>query len=321
MENTLESNAELTQAMVGLLNVEGRLKLPPQAIERMVEAFGSQRVRKYLLELSDEAPIDRAAKVRDGLRASVICYCEEVIAVLTEAGKPFTERHLLRALKSNLNLVHPLERILIGQSDCADIQHVWNDLALVLNDAPADTAIKEPKPAQAAHAAPPKQVAPVKAEQSKREEFAVYATSGALNFEICTNRSGKLALNVDATQSNGIRSYDWTKKIIVQLSEKEMLLLYAVLRGFMTTFEAKSHGASNQKAFSIQAQASNFYVKVQERARPLVTVPVPPADAAMLVMLIGRALVANQPVLGSLEGVDVLVKPITQMMLAEASRA
>lgn len=318
MENTLESNAALTKAMVVSLNVEGRLKLPPQAIERMVEGFGSQRVRKYLLELSDEAPVDRAAKVRDGLRASVICYCEEVIAVLTGAGKPFTERQLLRALKSNLDLVQPLERILIGQSDSADIQCVWNDLALVLNDASAEAANEEPKPVQAACVA--KQAAPLKAEQPKREEFAVYATSGALNFEICTNRSGKLALNVDATQSNGIRSYDWTKKIIVQLSEKEMLLLYAVLRGFMTTFEAKSHGSANQKAFSIQAQASNFYVKVQERARPLVTVPVPPADAAMLVMLVGHALVANQPVLGSIEGVDALVKPITQMMLVEASK-
>lgn len=311
----MDSNPALINQMVDCLNVEGRLKLPPQAIERMVQGFGQQRVRKYLLELSNDASTDRATIVRDGLRASVICYCEEVIAVLTEAGKPFTERHLLRAIKANPDLVQHLERILIGQADGADIQRVWNELALLLNDAPVEAVQPKHKP-QDQNVAQKRQVT----EQSKREEFAIYATSGALNFEICTSRSGNLALNVDATQSNGIRSYDWTKKIIIQLSEKEMLLLYAVLRGFMTTFEAKSHGAANQKAFSIQAQKSNFYVKVQERARPLVTVPVPPADAAMLVMLIGHALVANQPVLGCIEGVDALVKPIAQMMLIETSK-
>jgi hypothetical protein len=309
MEHSNDKQLDMLAAEVlEAVNVGGMLHMPHYAVRNLVESFGLSRIETYLSEIREAG--DRASQIKEGLRSCIACYSDEVAAAFFEVNQAITDRHLLRAIKLDPSVSDGLLDIMLGRASDEEVNSLAERVCTLTN---VKSISENARSTQKVG----KDVSE-KTSNQNRQEVAVYAQSGALNFEVCASRRGDLALNVDAAISVGVRVYDWRKKIIVQLSEREMLMLYAVLRGFLKNFAVKAHGASNQKAMSIENQVSNFFVRVQERGRPIVAVPIPPSDAAMVLMLIGNAIVKNQPVLGSLEGVDGLVRPIIQMIEAGA---
>lgn len=309
MEHSNDKQLDMLAAEVlEAVNVGGMLHMPHYAVRNLVKSFGLRRIGMYLSEIREAG--DRASQIKEGLRSCIACYSDEVTAAFFEVNPAISDRHLLRAIKLDPSVSDGLLDIMLGRASDDEVNGLAERVC-TLTDVKSLPGNSTPSQKNG------KDVSE-KSSNQIRHEVAVYAQSGALNFEVCSSRRGDLALNVDAAINVGVRVYDWRKKIIVQLSEREMLMLYAVLRGFLKNFGVKAHGASNQKAMSIENQGNNFFVRVQERGRPIVAVPIPPSDAAMVLMLIGNAIVKNQPVLGSLEGVDGLVRPIIRMIEAGA---
>ncbi|MGH8436308.1 MAG: hypothetical protein ACRERX_17930 [Pseudomonas sp.] len=327
-----------------------------QTAINLVNEFGVARVQGYLQEMA--AGGQRSDEVKAGLMTSLLCCSDKLGDVLRSRGIQTHRRTIMRAVKQTQVLVPALKRLLAGKETEEDLELAWAAIAQAGNEAPAGQAAREaggqvpatpeqgvgqggeapeqsgpaPSPVPRVHARPlvqasrplPGQSAPAPASDSEgaqnRDGIHIYGGKGALAFEPCSSRSGKLALTVDAAVATGVRQYDWRNKIIIQLTEKEMLLLFAVLRGWLSRFEATAHGQANDKSFSIENQATKFYVKVVQKGRPMVTLPVEPGDAALVVMMLGTAIVKHQPMLGDLQGVDRLVKPMTEMMLTTPAR-
>lgn len=325
-----------------------------QTAINLIKAFGAPRVQGFLAEIAAGGP--RANEVRAGLLVSLLCCSDRLGEQLERHGIRAQRRTIMRAVKQTQELAAALRRMLAGKATEEDLDLARAAIARAGSEpaaahdghrdqsppevqsdsaaAPGPESTQPPSPAHQrdqprqgpkATSAPTRGAAGPMPEPSppagqQREGIHIYGGKGALAIEPCMSRSGNLALTVDAAQACGVRQYDWRNKIIIQLTEKEMLLLFAVLRGFLSRFEATAHGQANDKSFSIENQQSKFYVKVVQKGRPMVTLPVEPGDAALLVMMLGEAIVQYKPMLADLQGVDRLVKPLTDMMLSVPPR-
>lgn len=132
--------------------------------------------------------------------------------------------------------------------------------------------------------------------------FKAYGGKSALSFEKDKGKDGDHRVSVQGAPCVGERKYDWSKKIVVQLSDRECRLMYAVLAGVIPKFEATQHGANKDKTFSIEAQASGkFFAKVAQakstdgKVGGMFAVPIEPVDASYFAGLVLRQLKANAP--------------------------
>jgi len=317
----------------------------------LVDEFGSERVRGFLAEIA--AGGQRGQEVKAGLLTSLVCYSDQLAEVLGKIGIQTQRRTILRAVKNTPGLDLALKRLLAGEEsdDDADLvkgaimQAVAGKSGAQLTSAagtpsasttPAAPIVVElapPKPAPLPAASQPHRPAPrpapvsnaandARASESRvsRDDLHIYGAKAALALEPTTSRSGALALTVDAAVGT-LGKYDWRNKIIVQLAKDEMYLLYAVLRGFLVRFEANAHGQSNDKSFSIENQGSKFFVKVVQKGRSIVAIPVELPDALALASMLVKSIVAAEPHLGGVAGVDALINPMTAMMLSQQRKA
>jgi len=132
--------------------------------------------------------------------------------------------------------------------------------------------------------------------------FKAYGGKSALSFEKDKGKDGDARVSVQGAPCIGERKYDWSKKIVVQLSDRECRMLFAVLAGVIPKFEASQHGPAKDKTFSIEAQASGkFFAKVAQaksadgKTGGMFAVPIEPVDASYFAGLVLRQLKANAP--------------------------
>lgn len=124
----------------------------------------------------------------------------------------------------------------------------------------------------------------------------VYGKSHALCFSASKTKTGQIpTINVDAAQSSGERQYDWKKAVHFQFTAKEMFGLGAVLVGDVDMAEFKSHGAANDKGFSLERQEKNFYAKLFSKEGGQRAVPIPFNDMMPLAILIFDQLESANP--------------------------
>jgi hypothetical protein len=134
----------------------------------------------------------------------------------------------------------------------------------------------------------------------------VYGRAAALCMCEATRRgSDEKTVNIEGALALG-RVYDWKNKIIVQLSATEMYQLLAVLEKRMAHLELRGHGTAHDKSLSIEIQQQGYFVKLSQRGRPLVAVPVPGEEAIRLKSMLYRQIMANEPHL-TIEGVRALL--------------
>lgn len=319
-----------------------------QTAINLVQEFGVERVRGYLQEMA--AGGERAKAVKVGLITSLLCCSDRLTAVLGEQGIQTPRRTIMRAVKKTPDLEPAFKRLIAGKATDDDLELVRGAIMQAGasdgaepqgQDTPGPSqarspaavaeprtqpptpaclavlpqAANEPGAAREINATPPAQG------MTPRVDMKIYGAKAALTLEPTTSRTGNLALTVEAAVAKEPRKYDWANKIIIQLSQNEMYLLYAVLRGFLMQFEASGHGAANDKAFFIANQSNRFFIRVTQRGRPLMALPVEPPDAMALASMLVKIIVAHAPHLGDLAGVDALIQPMTAMMVAPERKA
>lgn len=128
--------------------------------------------------------------------------------------------------------------------------------------------------------------------------FHVYGTSGALCFsEAQTRKNQQQSINIEGALSLGSSKihYDWANKIIVQLSPEEMFLVLALLNGKLNSIKFTGHGANNDKVIEMQLQQSHYFVKLIQRARAPVAVPMQSPHALNLTSLLLAQIKKNHP--------------------------
>lgn len=135
----------------------------------------------------------------------------------------------------------------------------------------------------------------------------VYASTAALCVEEATTGTGvELGSSVKPFQTIQIevapavagKRYDWNRKIIVQLTKRELHLFIGTLFGWIKRLEFTCHGPAKDKTLRFEDQDDHLYVHVKQGKRAM-AVPVGAEELfAILAMAIG-ALGKNAPELDS----------------------
>ena len=111
----------------------------------------------------------------------------------------------------------------------------------------------------------------------------------------------------------GRKEFDWQNKIIVQLTVQEAYLALALFENLITTAKFDGHGRTHDKSLQIEFQESQYFVRVIQRGRAAVALPVRPVDAIQIVTLLYKQLLRNDPHL-SISDVKALVERMAAMM-------
>ena len=88
------------------------------------------------------------------------------------------------------------------------------------------------------------------------------------------------------------KTYDWGKKLIIQLTADEVPQLLAVLYGFATGAQFSNHGQSKVKWMSLENQDKCIYMRAGDKDVPILVIPVSSPNAilqiANIAMLVAR---------------------------------
>lgn len=131
---------------------------------------------------------------------------------------------------------------------------------------------------------------------NRRPQHKVFGKKAALTIEADTTRREQIpTIAIDAAQAQGERNYDWSNKIRLQLTSRELPVFAAVLLGVRTKFEAKNHGEGSNKGMTIERQESGFFVRVFQGDEGVRALPMGAEDAFHVGSLVLRQLKAANP--------------------------
>jgi len=125
----------------------------------------------------------------------------------------------------------------------------------------------------------------------------IYGGRAAVCISADQTRANVHTVRVEAAESISTRQYDWQHKIAVQLSQRELPLVLAVLMGWLQKFEGKGHGENNSKWFSIENQGNRFFLSVCAKGQTPRAIPILPGDSYAATTLLLRQLLKNDPLL------------------------
>lgn len=130
--------------------------------------------------------------------------------------------------------------------------------------------------------------------------FKIFGSGAAL----CISEARTRATNQHTIQIEGAlalggggarREFDWQNKIIVQLTVQEAYLALALFENLIPNVKFDGHGRAHDKSLHIDFQDSHYFVRVIQRGRAAVALPVRAVDTIQIVALLYRQLLANAP--------------------------
>lgn len=127
--------------------------------------------------------------------------------------------------------------------------------------------------------------------EKSREDYRsihFYGKDTALCFSASMTRGGNHTINIDAAKlsAGGNRNFDWKNAVHFQFTPKELFSVVSVLMNTKKMAEFKSHGANNDKGFSIERQDGKYYLKLFSKEGGSRAVPVLYDDAVNLAFLV-----------------------------------
>jgi len=129
----------------------------------------------------------------------------------------------------------------------------------------------------------------------ERMSTHVYARNkAALCFEADVTQNGFKTVALDGAKAMG-QNFDWGNKTRIQLTKGEMPAVLAVLAGYSQFCEFKNHGPANNKGFSMERQGEKVYVKVFEKSKPMIGVPIHPQDLFYVYSLVMKRVLDENP--------------------------
>jgi hypothetical protein len=145
---------------------------------------------------------------------------------------------------------------------------------------------------------------PTKEQGSVHENLHFFGKRTAITVELDRLRADRrgsewFTLAFEATEASaGTRSYDWSRKIVVQLGRKELPECAAAMLGLVESWSTDHHGPGHDKHLTIRNQPGGLQVLVRQGTRAL-SVPVAAGDCYLLSSLALKALMLNDPHLTS----------------------
>lgn len=171
-----------------------------------------------------------------------------------------------------------------------------------------------------ARAAVASQAEPVTKEHADQRQpppyysFTIYARAAALCIsEAMTRRDNRYTIqiegaNANPTNANQKLTFNWDRKVIIQLQVTECYQLLALLKGYIDEVDFKGHGRTHSKALHIERQPGHFYAKIIHLGRNPIGVQVTPVDAIPLSALLYRQIKRNEPDLSTSDINDLLMQ-------------
>lgn len=125
-------------------------------------------------------------------------------------------------------------------------------------------------------------------------------------------------MRIEAAPATGLREYDWKQKRTLQLTREELPMIAATVLGLLPRCEYKNHGSNQDKGMEIVHQGTHLFVRLFQKDRGVLAVPVTAADSYALGALCLRQLRKTAPWLSD-QGVLTLLRLTVQRMQTGAA--
>jgi hypothetical protein len=161
-------------------------------------------------------------------------------------------------------------------------------------------------------AAAPAPAAPIEAPYYS---FKIFGSGAALCVsEARTRSSNQHTIQIEGALALGAgrREFDWQNKIIVQLTVQEAYTALALFENLIPNVKFDGHGRAHDKSLHIDFQDSHYFVRVIQRGRAAVALPVRAVDAIQIVALLYKQLLRNEAHL-RIEDIRALVARMASM--------
>lgn len=149
--------------------------------------------------------------------------------------------------------------------------------------------------------------------------FKIVGTGAALCIaEAQTQATKQYTVNVEgavALAGAGPKTFDWPSKIVVQLTVQEAYQTLALLENKLPAVKFDGHGPKHDKSLHIEFQKSHYFVRVFQRGRQAVAVPIRPVDAIPFKSLLYKQLLRNESHL-RIEDIKSMVEQMASMASA-----
>ena len=128
--------------------------------------------------------------------------------------------------------------------------------------------------------------------------FKIFGSGAALCVtEARTRSTNQHTIQIEGALALGAarREFDWQNKIIVQLIVQEAYTALALFENLIPSVKFDGHGRTHDKSLYIDFQESHYFVRVIQRGRAAIALPVRAVDTIQIVALLYRQLLANEP--------------------------
>jgi len=155
--------------------------------------------------------------------------------------------------------------------------------------------------------------------------FKIFGSAAALCVAEATTRTGNQhTVNIEGAialgTEGGSKAFDWPNKIVVQLTVQEAYQVLALLENRLRSVRFDGHGRAHDKSLQVEFQDSHYFVRLIQRHRPAVAVPVRPVDAIPFISLLYKQLLRNEPHL-CIEHIRMMVDRMAEMASVSAHPA
>ena len=124
----------------------------------------------------------------------------------------------------------------------------------------------------------------------------VYAAKAAVTFEYAQSRDARSCMQIEAAgREDRSQTFNWQNKIIIQLSDAELMQVLAVLRNWMPSVEFSNHGAGRDKRLTLTRQGQGGYLVSVRQGTVARVIPMPTFEAYKVVSIGMRVLIDNSP--------------------------
>lgn len=124
--------------------------------------------------------------------------------------------------------------------------------------------------------------------------FPIYAEKAALTVAEAQTPSNIPTVNFEGAHAL-CKRYDWSQKIVFQLSFEEMIEVLRVLMRHEPLKSFKGHGRLHDKMMEISAQEGHYFIRLIQRDKRVIAVPVPIPSAIRISSLIVAQIKKTDP--------------------------
>jgi len=259
-----------------ITNILAEASLPAVSRDQLLELAGTHAGKQFQAALLGFAGGDRQR--RDELEATVRVLDPTVRDTLRRLGSTATVDQVVAvACREQRRFFDALDAIAQRTPKAGVARHYLADLGMV--------PVAPPPRTDNGPAAP-------------YYSFKIVGSGAALCIaEAQTRATKQYTVNVEgavALAGAGPKTFDWPSKIVVQLTVQEAYQTLALFENKLREVKFDGHGPKHDKSLHIEFQQSHYFVRVFQRGRQAVALPVRPVDAIGFKSLLYKQLLRNE---------------------------